>query len=175
MFGMVSRVQVHGGDLLDDFKEPVGLFQLFDLFVELELLDDLPGAGGEPGHEVAEIGGELVGIAEERLEGELAGVVEGQLELLIDDLLDGLGVSSFLRLELLVHRDDVVLGLLQHAIETTQHGERNHHPAILRRPVRTAQEIGDVPDDITVLFECVEVFHEMGLSRVRASGSDQMG
>ena len=58
------RVQVHGGDLLDDFKEPVGFLQLLDLFVELELLDDLPSTGGEPGHVVAEIGGELVGVAE---------------------------------------------------------------------------------------------------------------
>ena len=86
------RVQVHGGDLLDDFKEAVGLLQLLDLVVELELLDDLPRAGGEAGHEVAEIGRELVRVAEELLEGELAGVVEGQLELLVDDLLDGLGV-----------------------------------------------------------------------------------
>jgi hypothetical protein len=46
--------------------------------------------------------------------------------------------------------------------------QRDHHPAILRRPVRAAQEIGDVPDDITVFFEGFEVFHEwVGLSRAR--------
>ena len=34
-------------------------------------------------------------------------------------------------------------------------GEGNDHPAILRRPVRPAYQIGDVPNDVAVLFESV--------------------
>jgi hypothetical protein len=30
----------------------------------------------------------------------------------------------------------------------------------LRRPLGTAEEIGDIPNDIAVLFEGVEVFHD---------------
>jgi hypothetical protein len=33
------------------------------------------------------------------------------------------------------------------------------HPAILRRAVRSAQEIGDVPYDVTMVLESVEVLH----------------
>ncbi|MEM7624170.1 MAG: SDR family NAD(P)-dependent oxidoreductase [Planctomycetota bacterium] len=33
---------------------------------------------------------------------------------------------------------------------------RDHHPAILRRPVGSAEEVGDVPDDIALFFEGFE-------------------
>jgi len=187
MFGCL-RAQIHSSYLLYHFEEPVGFLQLLDLVGEVELLNDLPGAGGKSGHELEEVRREFVGIAKELLEGEVARIVEGQNELPIDQLLNRLSVilgNGFilprllvffnlrLRLELLVHGDDVVFRLLQHTIEATQHGERNHHATILRRPVGPAQKIGDVPDDIAVCFECVEVLHEMVISFVNFSGGGE--
>ena len=153
------RVQINCSDLLDDFKEAVGLLQLLNLVGEIELLDDLPRARGEAGDEFREVGRELVRVAEELVEGEVAGFVESQFVLPVDHLLDGRGVIFALGLQLLVLGDDLILGLSQDAIQPAQHRERDHHSAILRRPVRATQEIGDVPDDITVFFEGFEVFH----------------
>ena len=158
-------MQIDRGDLLDHFKKAVGLLQLLDLVGEIELFDDLPRPRGEAGHKLHQIGCELVRVAEELAEGEIAGVVEGHFELRVaefpvDHLLDGLRVIFARGLQLLVLGDDLILSLLQHAIQPAQHRERDHHPAILRRPVRAAQEIGDVPDNITVFFEGFEAFHE---------------
>ena len=69
-----------------------------------------------------------------------------------------------LRLELLVHSYDGVLGFLKNAIKAAQHGQRDHYPPVLRRSVGSAQEIGDVSNDVAVLLESVEVVHEMRLS-----------
>ena len=98
-------------------------------------------------------------IAEELLEGEVTGVVEGQSGLMVDDLLDGFSVILALGLQLLVLGDDLILGLLQHAIHPAQHRGRDHHPAMLRWTVGTAEEIRDVPDDFAVFFEGFEVAH----------------
>ena len=68
------------------------LIELFNSFIELKFLDDLPGTAGKSSDVVAQVGRKLVGVTKEAVEGKLAGVVEGQLELLIDDLLDGLSI-----------------------------------------------------------------------------------
>lgn len=154
------RVEIDGGDFLDDFEEAVGFVELFDLLVELEFLDDFAGAGGEAGDVFGEVSDEFVGVAEEGLEGEAAGVVEIEFELPVDHLLDGVGIILAAGLQFLVFGDDLVLGCLQYTVEAAQNRERNHHTAVLRRPVRAAQKIGDVPDDVAVLFESVEVFHK---------------
>ncbi len=36
------RVQINGGDFFDDLKQPIGFFQLFNLFIECDFFDDLP-------------------------------------------------------------------------------------------------------------------------------------
>ncbi|WP_290904984.1 hypothetical protein [Aquabacterium sp.] len=55
--------------------------------------------------------------------------------------------------------DHVGFGGLQHAVKAAQYGQWNHHAAVLRRAIRASQEIGDVPDDIALLFECLVIFH----------------
>lgn len=136
-------MQVHRRHFLDDLIKAVRLFQLLDFFLKLELLQNLPGTCREARDKLQEVRGQLVGIAQQVLEGELAGVVEGEVELLIDDLLNGLRVvfgdllavlHLGLRFQRLVHSDNLVLRLLQHAIQPPQHGEWDHHPAVLRRP-----------------------------------------
>jgi len=76
------------GDLLDDFKQPVGFLQFLNFFLELELLDDLAGAGGKPSDVVAQIAGKLIGVAQQFREGKFASVVESSGELLVDYLLN---------------------------------------------------------------------------------------
>jgi hypothetical protein len=161
MFGItsVSAVKIDVGNLPHHLEQAVGFFELFDLFVELEFLNDLARPRRKPGHVIAQVGGELVGVAEQLLEGEFAGVVEGKAEFLVNDLLDHVIIVLAIGLQLLVVSDDLVFACLQHAIQTAQHGERDHHTTILRWPVWPAQEIGDIPDDVAVLFECVQVFH----------------
>ena len=70
------RVQVDLGELRDDQEQPVGLVQLGDLLLELEVLEDLPRLRREALDVVRQVLGGLVGIALELLEVELAGVVE---------------------------------------------------------------------------------------------------
>lgn len=39
-----------------------------------------------------------------------------------------------------------ILGRLQHAIETAQHDHRQHDQSVLRRAIRPAQQVRDLPD-----------------------------
>ena len=159
-------VQVYGSDLLDHIKQAVGFFKFFDLFFKLELLNDLASAGGESRHVVRQVGCQLVRVAQQALKSEFAGVEERQLELVEDHFFDGLGVvlglAVFVGLlfELLVVLDDGIFTGFQHAVQTAQHRERNHDPAVLRWAVGTAQQVGDVPDDVAVGLEGVDIFHE---------------
>ncbi len=45
-------------------------------------------------------------------------------------------------------RQDLGLGRRQHAVEPAQHGHGQHDPLVLRRPVRPAQQVGDLPDQV---------------------------
>ncbi len=48
----------------------------------------------------------------------------------------------------LVLRQDLGLGRREHAVEAAQHGHRQHDALVLRRPVRAAQQVGDLPDEV---------------------------
>jgi hypothetical protein len=70
-------------------------------------------------------------------------------------------------------RQDPGLGRREHAVEAAQHGHRQHDALVLRRPVRAAQQVSDLPDEV---FEIVIVGHRwphpawlqraLGLARV---------
>jgi hypothetical protein len=146
-------VKVYLGDFLDDFEQTVGFFQRIDLFLELKFLDNLARMRREPSHIVTQVCRQFVGIAQQRLKGEFAGVVKAQVEFAVDHLLDGVNIVFTFRLELVVHGDDFALAAFEHAIQAAQHGERNHHPAVLWRSIWAADEIGDVPNDVALLFD----------------------
>ncbi len=65
-------VQVDVGELADHQVEQVGPVQPGDLDVEVELLDDLPSAGAEPGDVLPQVAGDLAGVVEEAAEVERA-------------------------------------------------------------------------------------------------------
>ena len=142
-------VQVDVGEAGEDEVEQVGAVQAGDLHVEVELVDHLPGAGAEPGDVFPQAAGELAGVAEQAAEVERAGVVEA---LTGDALEHEVGAFDALleSLRALEHR---WLGLLQHAVQTAQHGEREDHLAVLRLLVVASQEVGDGPDEGGVVVD----------------------
>ena len=70
------RVQVDVLEPLRDQEQQARIFELGDGVVEVEPLDDLPHVVGERVDVVLQVGGEVLGIAAERLEGVRRGVVE---------------------------------------------------------------------------------------------------
>ena len=65
-------------------------------------------------------------------------------------------------LALLQFGEDLGLGRGKHAVEPAEHGHGQHDPLVLRRAVRPAEQVGDLPDQVG---EVVMVGH-----RSRSSG-----
>ena len=51
-------------------------------------------------------------------------------------------------LAFLVFRQDLGFGGRKHAIETAKHGHGQHDALVLRRAVRAAQQVSDLPDQV---------------------------
>ena len=64
------------------------------------------------------------------------------------------GEASF---PLLALGQDLGLGRSEHAVEPPEHGHGQHDALVLRRAVRTAQQVGDLPDQVS---EIAVVRHE---------------
>ena len=143
-------VQVDLGELADHQEQPVGFVQLGDLLLELEILEDLAGLGGERLDVVGQVLGDLVRVALQLLEIELAGVVERVAGDPVQDRLEVLDAAAFQRRVLLQH---LRLGRLQHAVQPAQDGQRQDHPAVLRRLIRAAEQVRDRPDERNLLAE----------------------
>ena len=69
-------VQVHFGELGNHLIEAVGLFQLFDLLIELEALEDLADVLGKTVDVIGKVAADVVRVALELAEIELAVVVK---------------------------------------------------------------------------------------------------
>src|ERR1017187_8535543 len=61
-------------------------------------------------------------------------------------------VAEFASLSLLEFGQDLRLGRGEYAVETAQHRHGQHHPLVLRRAVRPAQQVGDVPNEVRVFL-----------------------
>ena len=57
-------------------------------------------------------------------------------------------VLELAALALLVLGQDLGLGRREHAVEAAQHGHGQHDALVLRRAVGTAQQVGDLPDQV---------------------------
>ena len=149
-------VQVDLGELGDHLVEAVGFFELFDLLVELEALEDLADVLGEAVDVVGQVAADVVRVALELLEVELAVVVKAQrlaVVILGPVVEDGVDVGDALGAELGMALEHGLLAGRQHGVEAAQHGERQHHALVLRRAVGTAQQVGDGPDEVGELLE----------------------
>ena len=88
--------------------------------------------------------GEAFGVGQEFGEVVLARVVELLLRGAAEHFVDDGGVLAF---ELFVLFENFSLGGFEDAIEPPQDGHGEHDFAIFGRPVRTAEEVGNVPDE----------------------------
>ena len=70
-------MEVDLAELANHLEEKVGLVEFGDLGMKLELLDDLPGIGREPGYVGPEVVGKICRVIEQLLEPDPGGVVEG--------------------------------------------------------------------------------------------------
>jgi len=95
----------------------------------------------KPRMEGPQVGGEVVGVALELLERELRRVVEGHAA---DAVEDGLEVLDLPALQRLVPLQYFLAGLVQHAVEPAQDGERQDDLAVVRLLVVTAQQVRGV-------------------------------
>ena len=144
-FGM----EVDGGELGNDEEEAVGFIELGDVIVEAEVFEDGADVGGEAADVFEEVGGDVVGVALEALEIELAGVVEALAGGFAEE-----GVGGFAS-PLLLGFEDLGFGGIEDAIEAAEDGHGEHDFAILGRAVRTAEGVGDVPDEVYFVAEVI--------------------
>ena len=90
---------------------------------------------------------DVVRVALELLEVERRVVVEALAGGLVE-----LGVErvafELAALAPLVLGQDLGLGRREHAVEAAQHGHRQHDALVLRRAIRAAQQVGDLPDQV---------------------------
>ena len=145
-------MKVDFAELRHDEKEAVRLVELGDLFLEAEMLDDLPGPAGEALDVLGKVGGDVVGIALELLEGEPARVVKRLAGRLVEDGLDVLDLPVLQALELC---EDGGLGGFEHAVEAAEDRHRQHDVLVLVRPVRPPEEIRHRPDEVGLVVEVV--------------------
>ena len=141
-----AEVDVGRGELLDQRAQGVGLREPRDLVAELEVVEDVLDVGREAVEIGLEVGLELLAACAgpQVAQGELRGVVEGlsrglpQGRVLLDDA----------RLvEHCLHLEHVLLAVLQHRVQSAQHGHRQDDVAVLAADVEVAQDIvGDAPD-----------------------------
>ena len=159
-----TQVDVGRGELLDQRaqQDVVPLGQPRNLVAELEAVEDVLDAGGEPVEEVLEVGSQLLtaGAGAEVVEGELRCVVErlaGRLperSLLLDDPL---------LVEPGLHVEDGLLGGFEHRVEAPQDGHGEDDVAVLAADPDIAEDIvSDAPDVVGDPVEVRGGGHEVG-------------
>jgi hypothetical protein len=89
----------------------------------------------------------VVRVALQLLEVERRVIVEALTGGIVQDPVERVVVEPA-ALTPLVLREDSGLGRREHAVEAAQHGHGKHDTLILRRPVRTTQQVGDLPDEV---------------------------
>jgi hypothetical protein len=141
------RVQVHITELRDDEEQEVRLTHLFDLALELEEIENGADIGREPFDVADEMLCDVVRVALQFLEVERRMIVETLTGGIVEHPVEGVVIEPA-AFAPLVFRQHFCLRRSQHAIEATQHGHRQHDPLVLRRTVGTAQQIGNLPDEI---------------------------
>ena len=144
-----GRAQVEVGEVGKDGVEEAGAVHPLQPAVEVVGLDDPVGGGGELGDVVAQVGCDVLVVAEHRGEREARCVVErvarGALQQRVDALVDlvvlgGLGA-------------DLLAGRGQDGVHPAQHQQRQHHRAVLVLLERPPQLVGDLPDEGDFVLE----------------------
>ena len=142
-----ARVQVDVGELRDDEVEDVRLPHPFDLVIELEEVENFAHVAREAIDVAVEMRLDAVGVALELLEVEGGVVVKALAAGLVQPAVQGCAFDPA-TLAPRVFGQDPGLRRGEHAVETPQHGHGQHDALVLRGPVRAAQQVGDLPDQV---------------------------
>jgi len=153
------RVQIHVAELGDDKVEDVRLAHPLDLVLELEVLEDAAHVGREALDAADEVLLDVVGVALQLLEVQRRVAVETLARGLVELRVERVAFEPA-ALALRVLRQDPRLGRSEHAIEPAEHGHGQHDALVLRRAVGAAQQVGDLPDQVS---EVAVVRHRWGL------------
>ena len=164
------RVQVDIAELRDNEVEDVCLAHPLDLVLELEEVEDIAHIPREALDVALEVFLDVVGVTLEFLE------IEGGL--VMKPLSGGLVQSPFQGFALdpatlapRVFSQNHGFRRGEHAVEPAQHRHGKHDALVLRGPVRAAQQVGDLPDQVR---EVVVVSHRSGCcSSVRVKNDRQ--
>ena len=165
-----AEVDVGRGELLDQRAQGVGLREPRDLVAELEVLQDVLDVGREAVEVGLEVGLELLaaGASPQVAQGELRGVVEGLSRRLPQGrvLLDEAGL-----VEHRLHREDVLLAVLQHGVQPAQHDHREDDVTVLAADVEVAEDVvGDPPDVVRDPVQVAVTHMRCKVFGVRAHG-----
>jgi hypothetical protein len=131
----------------DHEVEDVRLVHLLDLGFELEVLEDALDVRREALDVADQVLVDVVRVALQLREVERRVVVEALARDLVQRGVERLA-RELAALVLLVRGDDLGLGPGEDAVEAPQHRHRQHHALVLRRAVRAAQQVGDLPDEV---------------------------
>ncbi|TLD46543.1 MAG: hypothetical protein FAZ92_01169 [Accumulibacter sp.] len=160
LVGHRVRVQVHVAELGDDEVEDVRLAHPLDLGFELEELEDVADVLRETLDVADEVLLDVVGVTLQPLEVERGVIVEALAGGIVEMGVEGVAFepAALAPLEL---GQDLGFRRRQHAVEAAKDGHGEHDAFVLRRAVGTAQQVGDLPDQVR---EVVVVRHRSGHS-----------
>ena len=136
-------VEVDGGEFFGDEVEQPGFGEAVNLGVKLETRKDVAHGGRESLQISAKIFGDVILVAHELLQVERRGVVKELAGFTKKEWLDI--DAGFLALG--QFGQDGGLGLVQHAIETAENGEREDDLTVVGLFVVAAKKIGYGPDE----------------------------
>ena len=140
-----ARVQVEVAELRDDEVEDVRLPHPLDLVLELEEVENVAHVAREALDVADEVRLDVVGIALEPLEVEGGVVVKALAGGLVQPAVQGFALQ-LATLAPRVFGQDPGFRRGEHAVEPPQHRHGQHDALVLRRAVRAAQQVGDLPD-----------------------------
>ncbi|MFO0875267.1 MAG: hypothetical protein U0575_15030 [Phycisphaerales bacterium] len=146
LVGHAVGMQVDVADLRDDQEQDARLAHLLDLALELEEVEDTADVGREALDVAVEVLGDVVGIALELLEVQRRVVVEPLARRLVQPGIEGFALELVLGPRVLGKH--LGLGRREHAVESAEHRHGKHDALVLRRTVRTTQQVGDLPDEV---------------------------
>jgi hypothetical protein len=138
------RVQIDVLEALQNLEQQSRLIEPADRVVEIEPLDHLAHVLAEAGDVVAQIGREMGRVGEQLLEVVARGVIEGEARNLGELPVEVLQPSVP---QLGLPREDLLLGVGQHAVEAAQHGQRQNYVLIPAAPEGVANQVGDPPEE----------------------------
>jgi hypothetical protein len=140
-------MQVDVAEFLDDKIEDVGLAHPLDFVPELEIIEDAAHVGGKAIDIAGQVLVDVIWITLQALKVEGRAIVKSVPGCLIQNAIERV-VCKFSALAPFELRENFGFCICKHTVKTAQYYERQHDTLVLRWPIRTAQEVRYLPDQI---------------------------